>query len=141
MPGVMRLTLMFSKKPEDATAAELRRMLKVCPACEADLNDHSYALFATTVASDERKQELLEFFQALKAHDWRRAQKFEDFDPLLNAAEAFALKCVSGTLVLLMVRNPFELFDASSLMYSEVLDGESGKELNAFIEAGAWRMM
>jgi len=132
---------MFSKKQEDATAAELRRMLKVCPACGANLNNHSYAIFAVTVASGERKKELLEFFQALKAHDWRKVRQFEDFDPLHNAAEAFALKCVSGSLVLLMVRSPFELYDASNIMDFEVLDGESGKELSALIEADEWRML
>jgi hypothetical protein len=141
MPGVMRLTQMVGKKTEDATAAELRRMLEVCPACGAHLHYHSYALFAITVASDERKKELLEFFHTLKAHDWLKARQFDDFDPLLNAAEAFVLKCVSGSLVLLMVRSPFELFDASNIMDFEVLDDENGKELNALIEADRWQML
>ena len=141
MRGVMRLTLMFSKKPEDAIAAELRGMLKVCPTCGANLNGHSYALLATAVASDEKKKELAEFFQALKAHDWRKVRQFADFDPLLNAAEALALKCTSGSLALLIVRSPFELFDASSIMDSEVLDSESGRELDALIEADKWRTL
>src|SRR5258705_11259852 len=96
----------------DATAVELRRMLKSCPACAANLDDHSYAPFAITVASPENEERIGEFCRLLKAHDWFRLKQFEDFDPLLNAIEVFAVRCVSGSIVLVTVRNPFELFDS-----------------------------
>jgi hypothetical protein len=139
--SVMQLTQMLGKTTEEAIAVELRRMLKVCPACQASLANHSYALFAITIASDERKKHLLEFVRALQFHDWRVAQQFSDFDPLLNATEAFALKCLSGSLVLLVVRNPFELFESSNILQLEVLGRVSGEELESLIESDKWRTL
>jgi hypothetical protein len=109
-------------KDEDAHGVEIRRMLKSCPVCQEHFDNHSYAQFAITVASTDRGTRLREFFDALKTHDWRKAIEFQEFEGLLNAAEAFALKCVSGAVVLLMVRNPFELYDANEILDYEILD-------------------
>jgi hypothetical protein len=125
----------------DATAIELRRMLKSCPACPGNLDDHSYASFATTVASPENKERLGEFCRLLKAHDWSGLTKFDDFDPLLNAIEVFAIKCVSGGMVLLTVRNPFELFDSCEVLDCETLDSTTGNEVESLIESDKWQRL
>ena len=125
----------------DATAVELRRMLKSCPACAANLNDHSYASFAITGAYPENKERLGEFCRSLKAHDWTRLKQLTDFDPLLNAIEVFAIKCVSGAIILLAVRNPFELFDSNEVLDCEVLDSSAGNELDSLIEADKWQRL
>jgi hypothetical protein len=125
----------------DATAIELRRMLKSCPACNGNLDDHFYASFATTVAPPENKERLEEFCGLLKAHDWSRLTQFEDFDPLMNAIEVFAVKCVSGAIVLLTVRNPFELFDPNEGLDFEELDSTTGNELESLIESDKWQRL
>jgi hypothetical protein len=128
-------------KDEDAHGPELRRMLKSCPVCQGHLDNHSYALFAITVASTDRRTRLREFFDTLKAHDWRKAMEFEEFEGLLNLAEAFALKCVSGAVVLLMVRDSFELYDANEIVDYEILDSSTGEELVSLIDSGKWRRL
>jgi hypothetical protein len=125
----------------DATAVELRRMLKSCPACAGNLDDHSYASFAITVASPENEERLGEFCRPLKAHDWSTLAQFDDFDPLLNAIEVFAVKCVSGAIVLLTVRNPFELFDSNEVLDCEALDSTTGNELESLIESDKWQRL
>ena len=125
----------------DATAVELRRMLNSCPACAANLDGHSYASFAITVASPENKERLGEFCRLLKAHDWSGLKQFDDFDPLLNAIEVFAVKCVAGEIVLLAVRDPFELFDSNEVLVSELLDSTAGNELDSLIEADKWKRL
>ena len=77
----------------DATIIELRRMLKSCPVCGRELDEHSYASVAITVASPENQERLGLLCSLLKAHDWPGLMQFDDFDPLLNALEAFAIKC------------------------------------------------
>jgi hypothetical protein len=128
-------------KDEDAHGVEIRRMLKFCPVCQKHFGDHSYALFAITVASIDRSTRLREFFDTLKAHDWRKAMEFEEFEGSLNSAEAFALKCMSGKVVLLMVRDPFELFDANEILDYEILDSSTGEELVSLIDSGKWRRL
>jgi hypothetical protein len=63
---------------------------------------------------------------------------FDDFDSLLNALEAFAVKCPSGQMVLLAVRNPFELFESNEVLDCEVLDSTTGKQLDSLIEPSKW---
>jgi hypothetical protein len=123
----------------DATAMELRRMLKSCPACGRNLDDHSYASVATTIASPENQERLGLFCRVLETHDWPRLMQFDDFDPLLNALEAFAIKCAWGWIVLVAVRNPFELFESSRVLDCEVLDSNTGKALRSLIAPDKWR--
>jgi hypothetical protein len=122
----------------DATAVELRRILKCCPACAGSLDDHSYALVAITVAAPANQERLGSFCHLLKGHDWPALMRFDDFDPLLNALEAFAVKCSSGEMVLLSVRNPFELFESNEVLDCEVLDSTTGKQLDSLIETSKW---
>lgn len=63
---------------------------------------------------------------------------FKDFDPLLNALEAFAIKCASGAMVLLAVRSPFELFESNEVLDCEVLDSTSAKQLDSLIGSSKW---
>jgi hypothetical protein len=116
-------------------------MLKSCPACARNLDDHFYASFAITIASPENKERLGEFSRLLKSHDWSRLRQFDDFDRRLNAIEAFAVKCVSGAIVLLAVRNPFELFDSNEVLDCEALDSTTGNELESLIEADKWQRL
>jgi hypothetical protein len=143
MPGVMRLTYMFRRKNivEDVTAAELRRMLKECPACDGDLAGHKYANFAITIATEENHTRLVAFFEAFKGHRWREAKRFQEFDGRHNAAEAVALRCSSGSLTLLLIRNPKELWEFSSILDYEVISPEVRKELDGQIEPDGWRAL
>jgi hypothetical protein len=125
----------------DPTAVEVKRLLKSCPACAGNLDDHSYVSFAITVASPENKERLGEFCRLLKAYDWSRLRQFHEFDPLLNAIEVFAIKCVSGAIVLLTVRNPFELFDSNEVLDLEVLNSTTGNELDSLIETDKWQRL
>ena len=114
-------------------------MLKSCPACGRNLDDHSYATIAITVASPENRERSGLFCHALKEHDWPGLMQFDDFDPLLNALEAFAIKCAWGWIILLAVRNPFELFESNQVLDCEVLDSVTGKALCSLIESDKWR--
>src|ERR1051325_3104913 len=114
-------------------------MLQRCPDCSAKLDDHSYARFAVTVASDENNERLATFCGALKTHDWMVVKSFQDFDPLLNALEAIVLRCASGVMVMLAVRNPFELHASLVVLNCDVLNADTGYALQSIIEPDSWR--
>ena len=114
-------------------------MLQECPACKGSLHAHQFVDFAITIASNETKTQLLDFFRALKKHDWRAAKRFQDFDPRYNAAIAKVLRCVSGSIVLLIIRDPEELWESSNIEDYEVLSPEIGRALEAEIESSQWR--
>jgi hypothetical protein len=123
---------------EDPTATEIRRMLTVCPACHQSCDAHSYALFATTVAVTDRGSRLREFLDTLKKNDWAKAMEFQEFEGSQDAAEAYAVRCVSGPVILLIIRSPFELFEPGEILSREVLEPSSGKALVRLIQPDAW---
>ena len=119
----------------------LRQTLKTCPACGKNVVGHENAHFAMTIATEENQQRLRQFFNALKEHRWSDAQQFNEFDPVCDATDAEALKCTSGQIIMLYIRNPFELFENSRLISYDVLDLQNSKEVTMMIEPEKWRVI
>ena len=122
--------------------SELRRMLgNRCPACARTLDKHRYVLIGRTVVSSENGQRLNEFFDCLTNYNWQKAKEFRDFDGEFDAAEAHALKCVTGSIVLLHLKNPAELFESTSILNVELLSEEQAHDLAKAIESWKWRLV
>jgi hypothetical protein len=119
--------------PSEARALALSQVLGGrCPRCRGDLQDHSFQLFAITVATAERKEALSDFISKARKHDWDSLSKFQDFNSLENALEVHALRCADQKLNMLLVRDPSELFDGHSVEDWEALDqNESSKWLSS----------
>jgi hypothetical protein len=123
----------------DPNAEKLRRLLKKCPVCQRGLSQHSHAIFATTILSEEDGERREGFFKALKEHRWPDAQEYQEWNGLDDNAEAYALRCNTNRIALLVVRSPFELYEGDSLLNYEILDLESGQKLEALIEESKWQ--
>ncbi len=125
----------------DVTAMELCRMLQRCPSCAGTFEEHTYALFAVTVLGDERTERLKEFFNAIEEYRWEDAQKYQDFDQKRDAVVAYALKCRSGSLALVMERSPSEVYESDRLIACTLIEHENGQLLNRIIPANEWRQL
>src|SRR5215469_8450883 len=122
--------------PTEATARALFQALGgKCPRCQSDLRGHSFQLFAMTVARAERNQELLDFINKAKNHEWESLSNYQDFDALKNALEAYAIRCEDNQLNLLFVRNPFELLDGLSVEDWEALDENEGTKWSGYLRS------
>jgi len=128
-----------SRQPEEAQAEAIFRALSgICPMCGEALRGHSYQLFAITVA-DESTEILVEFIQSARGHSWETLSHFQTFDPMKNALEAFALGCPDTILALLLVRDPFELYDTSSVEYFEALNQKESATWRCLFATNNWR--
>jgi hypothetical protein len=123
----------------DAKAENLKRVLQRCPICGNDFLNHSYALFATTVFAEGNKHRIELLFTALEQHDWLQAVQFQDWDVLSNNVEAYALKCSTGQVALVIIHSPYEVFERDSLIKLEVLNGELGNALISFVGVDRWK--
>jgi hypothetical protein len=85
-----------------------------CPRCAGTLAGHCYQLFAI-VRADRQNELLRDVIDKAKGHHWEALSQFQNFDPLKNALEAYALRCTDSSPTLLLVRDPFELCDADSV--------------------------
>jgi hypothetical protein len=110
-----------------------------CPRCGATLAGHSYQLFAIVVA--DRQNELLrDFIENAKGHHWEALSQFQKFDPSKNALEAYALRCTDSSLTLLLVRDPFELYDADSMEDFENLTVAESTSWSSSLRADRWEV-
>jgi len=130
----------FGSKSQTCREEDLNPWLKVqCDQCSTPFSDHVRAMFASTVASEKNKARLIEFFEKVKAHDWRSVAGFTDFDATENDVLAFAVRCVSGGFVL-VVRSPYELWEEDQLYLSEPVTAAEMSELESLIPATAWNV-
>ena len=126
---------------EDVTAVELCRMLKRCPVCAGDFDEHAYAHFAVTVLADQQKHRAMNFIEACEEHRWEEARRFQEFEKDRDALVAYAVRCNTGRLTLLLERSPFEVYESDRLIACNVLDETSGYRLERLVARNDWRRL
>lgn len=138
-----RLTLLADggTQVEDTTASELCRMLQRCPVCGGGFENHDYAHFAVTVFTDEKRGRVKEFFEACEDRRWEEARRFQEFDPKRDAIVAYALRCATNRLALVIERNPVEVYEPDRVIACDALDETSGRRLECFIAQNNWRRL
>jgi hypothetical protein len=113
-----------------ATREEIRRIASPCPVChQTDLSGHQYGLLASQIAATT-SPELKKFFELYRAHSWQELYSIREFDVMFNAAILYSLICPKGTCMV-MVRDPFELYDADELLDVILLGEEEAAEVKA----------
>jgi hypothetical protein len=126
---------------EDVTARELCRMMKRCPVCAGDFDEHAYAHFAVTVLADQHKHRAMNFIDACEEHRWEEARRFQEFESDRDALVAYAVRCHTGRLTLLLERSPFEVYEPDRLIACNVLDETSGYRLERLLARNDWRRL
>lgn len=128
-----------SNDPELAVSQAFRVMLReVCPRCLQVLSGHRYQIYAMKVATTERQDELLDFLQKARRHGWESLSHVQDFDPLKNSLQVYAFQCPDQSLSMLLVRDPFELFDGDSLESWEPLQEPVARSWLTFLDRNKW---
>ncbi|MDX2031836.1 MAG: hypothetical protein SF339_14270 [Blastocatellia bacterium] len=126
---------------DDVTARELCRMMKRCPVCSGDFDDHAYAHFAVTVLNDQQRKRAMTFIDACEEHRWEEARRFQEFEKDRDALVAYAFRCHTGRLTLLLERSPFEVYEPDRLIACNVLDETSGERLERLVSRSDWRRL
>jgi hypothetical protein len=113
-----------------ATREEIRRIASPCPVCnQIDLSGHQYGLFASQIAATT-SPELMKFFELYRAYCWLELSSIREFDGMYNAAILYSVSCPKGTCML-MVRDPFELYDCDESLDVILLGEEEAVEVRA----------
>ncbi|MBI3406076.1 MAG: hypothetical protein HY046_11540 [Acidobacteria bacterium] len=126
---------------QDDTAAALRRLLSVCPVCSGDLIDHKYALLGHAVYETGAAAGPPVLFDLLKEKRWEEARLHRGFDGSKDIFEAYVLRCEQGSLALLYVQNPVELFHDPFLIAWDSVDPQSALALLGHIREVEWRQL
>ena len=119
-------------------AANLRKWLKHCPACEGGFTDHYFASFAITVVDEARMSRATELLAALRDERWNDTLQFREFEPLRDALVAHVLRCPGRRLIWLAVLEPFELADSAYIVDYGMVSPESKPKLESIISPDKW---
>jgi hypothetical protein len=126
---------------QDITAIELRRMLRRCPVCGGGFEEHVYALFAMTVLGEDRRGRVREFLDACEDREWEEAIGFQEFDDKRDAIVAYAMRCSTGRLAVLIERSPVGSYEPDRLIACDVIDEAEGRRLEGLIDQNDWRRL
>jgi len=116
-----------------------RFLVGACPNCGKPLNEHDRANFASTVASEDNKPRLTEFFESIKKHDWCAVSRFNDFDATKDDMEVYAVRCASGGVVFVF-ENPFELYESDELYCRETVSAAEMLEIESLVSPTSWQV-
>jgi hypothetical protein len=116
--------------PKESAEASLLSRIDQCLHCGRKLTGHQHIIFASDVV-DKEKQHLIEFFESFKSHDWRKLLTFQRWEGLSDNVEVYGILCDSDSVVLVVIRSRFELYERDEILAIEALDeGDS----RAFLE-------
>jgi hypothetical protein len=121
----------------DHIAAGLRLELKCCPVCSENFKGHRFASFASTRIGKPYPS-AIGFHDSVKNHDWDEVIKYQSGEKNPDNAEACAIECALGGVVLLFVHTPFEPWDYASIDFCEVLKPKEGQRLKTLIRDDLW---
>jgi hypothetical protein len=131
----------YEKYSGDATAESLKRTLKSCPVCNSGFSDHYYTLIATTIYSQENGPRVKEFVEAVDGSSWHDLLNSQDWHPLNDCFEAYAIRCNSGQIAVITILSPYELFENSIVISQQTLSPESTLELLLSINDSKWKAL
>jgi hypothetical protein len=110
-----------------------------CSQCSKPLAGHDWAGFAGTVATEQNKERLRDFFEKVKEHHWGSVATFQEFDATQNDMLVFAVRCVSGGFVF-VVRSAFELFDGDKIYLREAVTQAEMMEIENHVPPDSWHI-
>jgi|ERR1700691_2529108 hypothetical protein len=119
----------------DATAQTLRSLARICLVCGKAPETHQYARIGCAF----EKSKIAEMFKIIRAREWSKMSSLREFDPMKNAILAFAVKGPHDGGFLMVIKNPFELYEADELYMVEVLSVQEMIELTAHLSENAWK--
>jgi hypothetical protein len=116
-----------------------RYLVGPCPQCGSLLEGHDWAMFACTVASQANDIRVKEFLEKAKARDWQGLRSFSDWEGDQNDLEAYVVRCSSGGVVLIIL-DPFELFDCEQLYMRENVSADEMLEIQKKLRPTSWHI-
>lgn len=121
------------------TATKLRALIPRCSVCSTDMSRHRFAQIATTVATEDNKLRVQELLGCVKHHQWSALTKYKDFQPDQNAVVVYSITGPHSGGMVVLIRDPFELYEPPELYLLEQLSPAEVSVVAALVPAGDWQ--
>ena len=124
---------------KNATAITLRKLITKCAVCDGALSGHRFAQLASTVAGDELRPRMTEFLGHAKRHEWNRLADFNDWKGDRNNLVAYVVSGSHPGGLVVVTRDPFELYASEELLVQEVLSADELAAISGLVPVSDWR--
>jgi hypothetical protein len=125
----------------DPTAAKLRGLVSECAICTLELEGHRYAELATTVIDQLLKGRITEFLSHARRHEWNKLVEFKDFRGDRDDLVAFALTGSHSGGMVIVIHDPFELYEGPQILVKETLTAEDVAAISSLLPLSAWKQL
>jgi len=89
------------------------------------------------VATEDNKHRVHELLSHVRQHEWGALTKYKDFRPDQNAVVAYSIIGPHSGGMVVIVRDPFELYEPAELYLQELLSPDEAAVILA--SAGDWQ--
>jgi hypothetical protein len=121
------------------TAAKLRGLVSRCSVCSADLSRHRFAQIASTVATEDNKRSVQELLGHVRQHEWDALTIYKDFRGDQNAVLVYSITGPHSGGMVILIRDPFELYEPAELYLQEQLSSDEVAAVTALAPAEDWQ--
>lgn len=132
---------MSRKEETNPTAAGLKKLLPSCSACNAAIDYHHFAVIGTTVIGDEEKPRVTKFFGHVKRHEWSDLSQFKEWRADRDHLVAYSISCPSGGGLVVVVRDPFELYDHDEAYLQETVTPDEQRVISETVPTAEWHKL
>ena len=129
----------MTKRGSNPTATKLRGLVSRCSVCSEDLSSHRFAQIASTVAAEDNKRRVQELLSHVRQHQWDALAKYKDFRPDQNAVVVYSIAGPHSGGMVVLVRDPSELYEPAELYLQEELSPEEAAVVGALAPSGDWQ--
>lgn len=109
-----------------------------CPGCGGHLAGHSVKQIGITVARRETSDRVRAVIESFNSQAWEDVATYQEFEGAYNAIEVYAVRCPAGKNAAILLRNPAELFDSTSVLSSQVVADDSWARLTNVAGKSDW---
>lgn len=121
------------------TATKLRGLVPRCSVCGADMSRHRFAQIASTVATEDNKRNVQELLSHVRQHQWEALTRYKDFRSNQNAAVVYSITGPHNGSMVVLIRDPFELYEPAELYLQEQLSPDEAAAVALLAPAGDWQ--
>jgi hypothetical protein len=123
------------------TAAMLKTLIPRCAVCGNDLSGHRFAQIATSIATEDNKLRLQELIGHWRRREWSALAEFQDFSPVRNAVVVYSITGPHESGMVVLIRDPFELYESAEVYLQEQLSPEAVSAISALVPARDWHAL
>jgi hypothetical protein len=96
-------------------------------------------MLASVPLREDDDPQVMTFLRAIKNRHWKSALAFQEWEGGYDNYELYGIRSADHPMVLVTVRDPFELFHTDSIVETEVLNEIESRELLTLAADKEWK--